>query len=189
MPNSYISIVDTDAAKVVGEIKVTSDDIEAIAIEKSGPRLFLNIRGTNSIEVYDRNKRSLIATWSIAEGAKKPTPLAFDESGHRLLVGTRDPGKLVVVDSESGKVVTSLSAAAMPDDLAFDPDRKRAYYAGSMFLDVFQQKDPDHYEQIGHIRTSFRAKTGILVPELHRYYLNVPKHDKQSAEVRVYEVQ
>jgi DNA-binding beta-propeller fold protein YncE len=189
MPNSYISIIDTDAGKVVEEIKVTSDDVEAIAIEKSGPRLFLNVRGTNSIEVYDRNKHSLIATWSIAEGAKKPTPLAFDESGHRLLVGTRDPGKLLIVDSDSGKVVTSLPAAAMPDDLAFDPDRKRAYYAGSMFLDVFQQKDPDHYEQIGHIPTSFRAKTGILVPELNRYYLNVPKHGQQNAEVRVYEVQ
>ena len=189
MPNSYISAVDTDAAKVVGEIKVSSDDIEAIAIEKSGPRLFLNIRGTNSIEVYDRNKRSLIATWSIANAAGKTTPLAFDESGHRLLIGTRDPGKLVVVDSDCGKVVSSVPAAAMPDDLAFDPDRKRAYYAGSMFLDVFKQKDPDHYEQIGHIPTSFRAKTGILVPELKRYYLNVPKHDKQSAEVRVYEVQ
>ena len=188
-PHSSISIIDTDAAKVVGEINVLSDDIEALAIEKSGPRLFLNVRGTNSIEVYDRNKGSLIATWSITEAAKKPTSLAFDEAGHRLLVGTRDPGKLVVVDSDSGKAVSSLPAAAMPDDLAFDPDRRRIYYAGTMFLDVFQQKDRDHYEQIGHIPTSFRAKTGILVPELHRYYLNVPKHEKQGAEVRVYEVQ
>lgn len=189
LPNSYISIIDTDAAKVVGEIKIDSDDVEAIAIEKSGPRLFVNIRGTNAVQVYDRNKRSLLATWSFADVAKKPTPLAFDESGHRLLIGTRDPGELVVLDSDSGKVVASLPAAAMPDDLAFDADRKRIYFPGTMFLDVFQQKDPDHYEQIGHIPTSFRAKTGILVPELKRYYLNVPKHEKQSAEIRIYEVQ
>jgi DNA-binding beta-propeller fold protein YncE len=189
LANSYISVVDTDAAKVVGEMKIDSNDVEAIAIEKSGPRLFVNVRGNSAVEVYDRAKRSLIATWSVADAGKKPTALGFDESGHRLFVGTRDPGKLVVVDSDSGKVVWSAPAAAMSDDIAFDPDHKRIYFAGSMFVDVFQQKDPDHYEQIGHIPTAFRAKTATLTPELSRYYLNVPKHEKQSAEVRIYEVQ
>jgi hypothetical protein len=53
---------------------------------------------------------------------------------------------------------------------------------------VFQQSDPDHYEQIGHIPTAFRAKTAILIPELNRYYVAVPHHEKQSAELRVYAV-
>ncbi len=189
LPNSYVSFIDPDAAKVVGEIKIDSNDTEAMAIEKSGPRLFINVRGNSTVEVYDRTKRTLLATWSVAEAGKKPTALAFDEAGHRLFVGTRDPGKLVVVDSDTGKVVWSAPAAAMSDDIAFDPDQKRIYFAGSMFIDVFQQKDPDHYEQIGHIPGSFRAKTAILVPDLNRYYLNVPKHEKQDAEVRVYEVQ
>jgi DNA-binding beta-propeller fold protein YncE len=189
LPNSYVAIIDIDGAKAVGEMKIDSNDVEAMAIEKSGPRLFVNVRGNSAVEVYDRTKRSLIATWSVADAGKKPTALAFDESGHRLFVGTRDPGKLVVVDSDSGKVVWSAPAAAMSDDIAFDPDHKRIYFAGSMFLDVFQQKDPDHYDQIGHIPSAFRAKTAILVPDLNRYYLAVPKHEKQGAEVRVYEVQ
>jgi hypothetical protein len=53
---------------------------------------------------------------------------------------------------------------------------------------VFHQKDADHYDRVGHIATSFRAKTGVLVPELSRYYLAVPHHEKQIAELRVYEV-
>jgi DNA-binding beta-propeller fold protein YncE len=189
LPNSYVSLIDTDAAKVVGEIKIDSNDTEAMAVEKSGPRLFINVRGNSAVEVYDRSKRALLATWSVAEAGKKPTALAFDEAGHRLFVGTRDPGKLVVVDSDTGKIVWSAAAAAMSDDIAFDPDQKRIYFAGSMFIDVFQQKDPDHYEQIGHIPGAFRAKTAILVRDLNRYYLNVPKHEKQDAEIRVYEVQ
>ena len=48
--------------------------------------------------------------------------------------------------------------------------------------------DADHYDRVGHIPTSFRAKTGVLVPQLKRYYLAVPHHDKQLAELRVYEV-
>lgn len=189
LPNSYITVIDTDGAKVVGEMKIDSNDVEAMAIEKSGPRLFVNVRGNSAVEVYDRNKRTLLATWSVAEAGKKPTALALDEANHRLFIGTRDPGKLVVVDSDSGKVVASYPAAAMSDDIAYDPDHKRVYYAGSMAIDVFEQKDADRYEQVGNIPTAFRAKTGILVTAGNRYYLNVPKHDKQGAEVRVYEVQ
>ncbi len=188
LPNSYITVIDTDAAKAVGEMKIDSNDVEGMAIERSGPRMFVVIRGNNSIEVFDRTKRALIATWSVAQEGKKPTAIAFDEQGHRLFVGPRDPGKMVVLNSESGKVVASKPAAAMVDDMGYDSKNKRIYFAGSLFIDVFKQTDADNYEQIAHIPTAFRAKTAILLPELHRFYLAVPQHEKQSAELRVYNV-
>jgi DNA-binding beta-propeller fold protein YncE len=189
LPDSYITIVDTTAAKKIGEIKIDSDDVEAMALERSGARLFVNIRGKAEVEVYDRKSHSLLATWPIGEAAKKPTTIALDEADHRLFVGTRDPGKLIVLDTESGKIVTSMPAASMSDDMVYNAAQKRIYFAGTEFVDVFQERDPDHYEQIGHIPTAFRAKTAILVPELNRYYLAVPHHEKQSAELRVYAVE
>ena len=188
LPNAYITVVDTTTGKTAGEIKIDSDDVEGMAIEKAGPRIFVVIRGNNSIEVFDRARLSLLATWSIAEQGKKPTAIAFDEDGHRLFVGPRDPGKLVVLDSDSGKLVASLPAVAMVDDMAYDAQHKRLYFAGSMFIDVFQPANAGHYERTGHIPTAFRAKTGVLVPELNRFYLAVPHHEKQSAELRVYSV-
>jgi DNA-binding beta-propeller fold protein YncE len=189
LPDSYITIVDTTAAKKVGEIKIDSDDVEAMALEKSGTRLFVNIRGKAEVEVFDRKNHSLLATWPIGDVAKKPTTIALDEANHRLFVGTRDPGKLIVLDTGSGKVVASFTAASMSDDMVYNATQKRIYFAGTEFVDVFQQRDPDHYEQIGHVPTAFRAKTAILVPELNRYYLAVPHHEKNSAELRVYDVE
>jgi hypothetical protein len=188
VPDSYIAIVDIDNAKQVAEIKINSDDIEAMALEKSGPRIFVDIRGKSEVQVYDRNSRSLLAAWSTAEAAKKPTTIALDEADHRLFVGTRDPGKLLVMDSETGKIISSSSGPALADDMVYAADQKRIYLAGSQFIDVFEQKDADHYEQIGHLPTAFRAKTAILVPQLKRYYLAVPHHEKQVAEIRVYDV-
>jgi DNA-binding beta-propeller fold protein YncE len=188
LANSYISVIDTDSAKTVGEIKMDSNDVEGMAFEKSGPRMFVNVRGNSTIEVFDRTNRKLLATWPISEAGKKPTAIALDDGSHRLFVGTRDPGKLVVLDTNSGKIVTSYPASAMVDDMAFDSTHKRIYFAGSEFLDVFQQSDPDHYDRIAHIPTAFRAKTAILVPELNKYYVAVPHHEKQVAELRVYEV-
>jgi DNA-binding beta-propeller fold protein YncE len=188
LPNAYISVVDVAAGKTEADIKIDSNDVEGVVFEKSGPRMFVNVRGKNAVEVYDRTSRELKATWSIAETGQNPTSMAFDEDAHRLFLGTRVPGKLVVLDSDSGKVVISYPAAAMIDDLAYDSQSKRIYFAGTEFLDVFHENDADHYDRIGHIATAFRSKTGVLVPELNRYYLAVPHHEKQTAELRVYEV-
>jgi DNA-binding beta-propeller fold protein YncE len=188
LPNAYISVIDVDAGKVVAEIKIDSDDVEGMVFEKSGSRMFVNVRGKNAVEVYDRTSRALLATWPVSQEGKNPTAIALDDDAHRLFLGTRVPGKLIVLDSGSGKVVTSYPAAAMVDDMAYDGPSKRIYFAGTEFLDVFHQNDADHYDRIGHIATSFRAKTGVLVPELNRYYLAVPHHEKQTAELRVYEV-
>jgi DNA-binding beta-propeller fold protein YncE len=188
LPNAFISVIDVATGKTEGDIRIDSDDVEGVAFEKSGPRMFVNVRGKNAVEVYDTKTRELKATWSIAETGKNPTSMSFDEDAHRLFLGTRVPGKLVVLNSDSGKVVTSYPAAAMIDDMTFDGASKRIYFAGTEFLDVFHESDADHYERIGHVATSFRAKTGVLVPELKRYYLAVPHHQKQVAEIRVYEV-
>jgi len=188
LPSAYISVIDTNTDKTIADIKIDSNDVEGMVLEQSGPRIFVVIRGNNTIEVFDRTKRNLMAIWSLAEVAKKPTAIALDERAHRLFVGTRDPGKFVILDTDSGKVVSSLPAALMVDDIAYDGDHKRIYFAGTEFIDVFQQHDPDHYDLIGHIPTSFRAKTAILIPELNRYYLAVPHHASQSAELRMYKV-
>ncbi len=83
----------------------------------------------------------------------------------------------------------SLSAVGLVDEMSHDAKQKRIYRAGDQFVDVFEQKDPDHYVLLAKIPGSFRAKTAILVPELNRYYLAVPHHENRDAEVRVYEVQ
>jgi DNA-binding beta-propeller fold protein YncE len=188
LPNAYVTIIDVDSGKSVGDIKIDSDDVEGVAFEKSGPRMFVNVRGKSEVEVYDRKTRKLLNTWSTAEAGKNPTAMSFDEDAHRLFLGTRAPAKLVVLDSDSGKIVASYPAPAMVDDMAYDSQTKRIYYAGTEYLDVFQEKDADHLDRVGHVATAFRAKTGVLVPELNRYYLAVPHHEKKVAELRVYEV-
>jgi DNA-binding beta-propeller fold protein YncE len=186
---SLISVIDTNSAKKLRDIKINSNHVEAIVLEKLGPRMFCNITGQNAVEVVDRNKGTVIATWPLPAGDKSNVAMAFDEADHRLFVVTRTPGKLIVLNSDTGKVVASVAAVGMVDDMAYDTKQKRIYVAGDQFVDVFNQKDADHYALLGRVPGSFRAKTGILVPELTRYYLAVPHHENQGAEVRVYDVQ
>jgi DNA-binding beta-propeller fold protein YncE len=188
-PYSFISVIDLAGGKKVREIKIDSNRVEAVALEKSGPRLFCNITGKNTVGVMDRSKSELQTEWKLPAGVEQNVAMALDEKDHRVFVVTRKPGKLLVLDSDSGKVVANLPAVGMVDDMAYDAEHKRLFLAGDQFVDVFTQKDADHYALLGRTPGGFRAKTGILVPELNRYYLAIPKHGATGAKVNVYEVQ
>jgi len=188
-PYSLISVVDTNGSKKLRDIKVNSNHVEAIVLEKSGPRLFMNITGKNAVGVMDRDKANLTATWPLPAGDKANVAMALDEANHRLFIVTREPGKLIVLNCDDGQVGAEFPAVGLVDDAAYDAAHKRVYVAGDQFVEVFEQRDPDHYEPVAKVPGSFRAKTAILVPELNRYYLAVPHHANKEAEVRVYDVQ
>src|SRR5260370_415217 len=58
-PYSLISVIDTNNARKLRDIKISSDHVEAIVLKKSEPRMFLTITGQNSMRVMDRNKSEL----------------------------------------------------------------------------------------------------------------------------------
>jgi DNA-binding beta-propeller fold protein YncE len=185
---SFVSVLDTTANKKLADIKIDSDSVEALAIEKSGHRMFVNITGKDAVGVIDREKRALIATWPVGQEGKHNVAMSFDEAEHRLFISTNNPERLIVLNSDSGAIVASLPCGHMVDDMVYDAKSKRIYVTGSDFVDIFQQKDADHYELTGQLPSAFRAKTAILIPDLNRFYLAVPRHENKSAEVRVYEV-
>jgi DNA-binding beta-propeller fold protein YncE len=184
----FLSIVNTDTGDKVGEIKIDSNRLEAMVLEKTGSRLFLNMTGKNAIGVIDRKKNAVVAVWPVIDGHVN-VAVAIDELHHRLFVGCRD-GKLVVLDSDSGKVLQVLPIATGVDDVVYDPKTSRIYAAcGEGFVYVYKQVDADQYELIGKIATGPLGKTGLLVPELQRYFVAVPPHGKTAAVVLVYAVQ
>jgi DNA-binding beta-propeller fold protein YncE len=189
MAYCLVSVLDTTTDEKLADIKIDSDSVEALALEKSGKRIFVNITGKDAVGVIDRETRALVATWPIGQEGKHNVAMAFDEVAHRLFISTNNPEKLIVLNSDSGAIVASLPCGHMVDDMAFDAKSKRIYVTGTDFIDVFQEKDPDHYALVGQAPSTFRAKTAILVPELNRYYLAVPRHEGKTAEVRIFDVQ
>jgi DNA-binding beta-propeller fold protein YncE len=160
---------------------------ESFRLEQLGTRIFVNVPSAgNIIEVLDRVKHSVIATWTVE--AEANFPMALDEPDHRLLVVTRNPARLIALDTQSGKTVASQPAVGDADDAFYDAAHKRVYISGGDgFIDIFDQHDADHYHQIGRIPTSNGARTSLFVPELNRIYLAVPHRGNQSADIRVYE--
>jgi len=189
-PYCLISIVDTTSGKKLADMKLDTNRLESMAIEKSGQRLFVNMTGANEIGVVDREKREVVQTWPLTAG-KENVPMQFDEATHRLFVVTRKPSKLIVVNSDTGKEVSSLAVADYCDDLTYDSAHHRLLIpcgGGEGAITVVEQRGADDYRIIANVPTKPGAKTGRLVPELNKYYLGVPTKDKQEAQILVYDV-
>lgn len=184
---SRLSVVDIKARKNVADIKIDGETLEAIALEKSGPRIFVNVTALNKVAVIDRASRKIIAAWDVT-AAKDNVSMGLDEPDHRLFLATRSPGMLLVLDSDSGKLVAGVPAVGGVDDLAYDAQRKRIYMSGAEgFVNVYQQKDADTYESLGKIPTGAAARNSKFIPEQNRLYVAVPAGRGKPAEVQVFE--
>jgi DNA-binding beta-propeller fold protein YncE len=62
--------------------------------------------------------------------AKGNAMVAFDEGAKRLYVVCRDPGMVVVMDSDTGAVVSTASAPLRADDVMMDIATHRLYVPG-----------------------------------------------------------
>jgi len=192
--DASIDIVDTKTAKLVGSIKLPGGDPAGITLEPSGKMLYVTmgdiIGGVSHVAVVDLEKRAVVAQWPIT-GGPVPHTAGLDAAHHRLFVGSRtiphtgdiggghqhEPGKLVVMDTQTGKVVQVLDSVGGADDLQYDAATKRIYFVGTTgTVAVFKEVDPDHFEFLGKVATGAIAKTGLWVPELKRFYSAVPKH-------------
>jgi len=114
--------------------------------------------------------------------------MALDETNHRLFVGTRSPAKLLVLDTDTGTLVTSLDSSGDADDIFYDSENKRIYVSGGEdAISVFEQTDPDNYSLMGIVDTAEGARTSLFVPNSGTLYVTVPHRGSQQAEVRAFQ--
>lgn len=189
MTRSAISKIDMKTGKLLAEFPIDAAHVEAMALEKSGPRLFVNVTDKNYLAVMDRNNGNIIARWPIKE-AKQNAPLAFDEANKRLFVVCRDPGTLLVLDSTNGRTIASFPAGARADEVVFDRMHHRIYVAaGDGRIYPYEETDADHYKALEPIVSAPGAKTAVLYPDCSRLFVAVsPGEGKTGAKVLAYSI-
>jgi DNA-binding beta-propeller fold protein YncE len=183
---SMLSVVDTTAGKKLADIKIDGDTLEAMSLESSTSRLYVNNKAKNQVDVVDREKRAIVASWPVTK-CKTNVAMAFDESNHRLFIACRT-GQISVLDTQSGKEITVLPITKGVDDITYDPASKRIYAACDGDVNVYKQYGPDQYKRVAQVPTGPLARTARLVPELNRYFVAVPQHGTDSAKILVFDV-
>jgi glutamine cyclotransferase len=183
-----IGVVNAPDGKQIGSIKLSAHP-EAFELEKQGTRIFVNVPNSRHVAIIDRDKGEVVATWK-TDLAFGNFPMALDEANHQLFIGCRLPSKFVVLNTQSGDVVTKIDISGDPDDVFYDSKRHRIYVTcGAGKIDIIEQADPNTYKALTKIDTAAGARTGLFVPERDTLFVAVPHHGSQQAEVRAYRVE
>jgi DNA-binding beta-propeller fold protein YncE len=164
VPQKDSNLVELDpvTGKTVKSVHFDADHVEAMAVEQKGPNLFINVTDKNYLAVVDKNSGKVVKQIPIKE-AQQNAPIAMDEANHRLFVVTRKPGKLLVLNADTGQTIASFVAPERTDEVVWDADNRRVYVAGGQgYISVIQQDGADQYREVAKIQTLPGAKTAII---------------------------
>ena len=182
-----IAIIDAHNFNILSQIKLTGHP-ESFQIDKTQKKMFVNVPGEKQIEVIDLVKDAVIAQWKLTE-ARANFPMALDEKDNRLFVGCRHPSKLLVMDMQTGKTISSLDIDSDVDDIFYNSISKEIYLScGGGYVDVFKQDDANHYSAIGKTETLSGARTSLFTPGLNELLVASPSSISRSAQLLIYEI-
>jgi DNA-binding beta-propeller fold protein YncE len=159
----YVWVIDPDTLKVVAAIAIPGTP-ECMAHDAASHRVYLNLKSTSQVAAIDTRSNEIVAQWPTAPAAA-PHGMAFD-ARTSLIFSSGDNGKLVAIDARSGRVTGSANIAAKVDQIAFDPDTRRVYCAGTGRMSVVQESG-EGLQSLGEVETAATAKNVAVDPKTH----------------------
>ena len=166
--SSDTTAIDADSGKVVGTIALGGKP-EFATVDGKGT-VFVNIEDKSEVVQIDSKKLAAKAHWSIAPG-EEPSGMAIDLKNHRLFIVCSNK-KMIVLNSETGKVVADLPTGDGTDAAAFDPNTKLAFSSnGEGTLTVIREDSADKFSVVENVATQRGARTMALDPKTNRIYL------------------
>jgi hypothetical protein len=131
-------------------------------------KVFVNLEDKDVVAVVDLKSKSVVARWPVAPGGH-PVGMSMDAKSHRLFIGCRNPQKLVVMNSENGKVEASASIGAGVDATGFHESQAFASCRDGSLTVAGEKAAGFEVEQT--VKTPDGARTMGIDTVRHRIYL------------------
>jgi YVTN family beta-propeller protein len=162
------TVIDAKTTSAVSTIPLGGSPEFGVANSAAG-RVYCNLEDKNQIAVIDTAKHEVVARWPLAPG-EEPTGLSFDPAHHRLFATCQK--LLVMVDTDSGKVVATVPTGSGADGCEFDRTEQLAFAScGEGVTTIAKEEAPDKLAVVQILKTEQGARTMALDPKTHRIYL------------------
>ncbi len=165
--SSNATVIDAKTDKVIQTIPLAGKPEASVSDGKG--KVYVNIEDKSEVCMINAKTWKVEQTWSISPG-EEPSGLALDNENHRLFSATDK--LMVVLDAETGKVVTTIPTGGRVDGAGFDPGLKRAYSScGEGVLTVVQEDNKNSFKVLENVPTQVGARTISVSAKTHRIYL------------------
>ena len=164
-----VTVIEAKSAKVVTTIALGGSPEFGVADVEAG-RVYCNLEDKNEVVAIDTTKHEVVARWPLAPG-EEPTGIALDAAHHRLFAACNNK-MLVMLNTETGKVVATVPIASGTDGCAFDDKTQLAFAScGEGVTTIAKEETPEKLTVVQTLKTEPRARTMELDPQTHRIYL------------------
>jgi YVTN family beta-propeller protein len=162
-----LTVVDPKTDSVVATIDA-GGGVEFGASGANG-KFYVNGADRNEIVRIDTRTNMVDAHWPMT-ACKGPHGLAIDRAHHRLF-STCSNKVMVVMDSDTGRIVTTLPVGEFSDAAVFDPVHSLVFSSNSDgTITVVSERSPDDFVELSPIKTPIGARTMAEDPETGRIY-------------------
>src|ERR1017187_10178330 len=170
------TVIDVKAGKVVATIPLDGKPEFAQADPKAG-RVYDNLEDKNEVAVIDTKSHQVVTNWPIAPG-EEASGMAIDLKNHRLFLGCGGSKTMVMLDSTTGKVITSVPIGDGVDANAFDPETQLAFAScGDGTVTIAHEDAPGKLTVVQTLKTERGSRTMTIDPKTHNIYLAAAKFE------------
>ena len=163
------TVIDAKSATVTATVPLGGSP-EFAAVDEKGGRIYCNIEDKSEVAVIDSTKHEVVARWPIAPG-QEASGIALDAAHHRLFATCHNK-MMVMIDTDTGKVVANVPIGVGVDGCAFDDEHQLAFAScGDGTTTIAREETPQKLTVVQSLKTERGARTIALDPKTHRIYL------------------
>jgi YVTN family beta-propeller protein len=163
------SVIDPANGTVVGTVDLGGGPEFAVSDGKGN--VYINLEEKAETVHVDANALKVLHSWPLAPG-KTATALAFDPTSRRLFAGCRGGQLMVVLDADTGKIVTTAPIGERVDAAAFDPSNNLVFMSnGGGNISIYHEDGNDKFTLVQTVTTNPGSKTMALDTKTHNLFV------------------
>jgi len=137
---------------------------EFLASDGAG-KLYVNLMDKDEVAVVDLHERKVVARWAVAPGGS-PVGMSIDTKTRRLMIGCRNPRRLIVMSTDDGKVLSDLPIGERVDATKVENGEVFASCRDGS-LSVAREEAPGKYEIVQVVKTHVAVSyTHLTLPTI-----------------------
>jgi DNA-binding beta-propeller fold protein YncE len=133
------------------------------AVTDGRGHLYVDLEDKDKIAVVDAVALKATGTYDLAGKGGGPGGLAFDVKNHVLFATCHDPAVMVILNSDTGKILDTLPIGQGTDGATFNPATMEAFSSNSDgTLTIVKENSPSSFVVEQNLQTMEGAKTLTL---------------------------
>ncbi|MGA2052656.1 MAG: hypothetical protein ABSH19_05025 [Opitutales bacterium] len=165
-----VTAIDAISGNVVGTLDLGGQPEQA-ASDGQG-HVYIDLEDQDAIAVVDATAFKLTGNYDISSQGGGPGGLAMDAKNRILFAACHDPATMVILNADTGKIITALPIGTGVDAAEFNPNTLEAFSSqGDGTLTVIKENSPTDFVVEQNVKTKSGARTSTLDTKTNQIYL------------------